>query len=124
MSEYKRHILGSNGEKIACKYLESMNYIIICKNFRCRQGEIDIIARDKNEIVFVEVKTRTNKIYGNPIDAVNWIKQNHIYKASEYFLYSNRLENVSIRYDVIEIYKDAKYYINHIKNVDIINKRN
>ncbi len=120
MSNDERHILGTNGEDIACKYLKSIGYYIICRNFRCKRGEIDIIAKDKNEMIFIEVKTRKNKLYGNPVDAVNWIKQERIYKVSKYYLYLNRLENCSVRYDVIEIYKKDKYYINHVKNIILL----
>lgn len=122
MSEYIRHILGRCGEDIACKYLQNKGYIIYLRNFKCRQGEIDIIARDKKELVFIEVKTRSNKEYGKPVDAVNKAKQKHIYEASKYFVYSNHLENNYIRYDVIEILKREKYYINHIRNVEIKDK--
>lgn len=119
MSEYARHITGKWGEDVACKYLQMKGYKIYLRNFSCRQGEIDIIAKDKREIVFIEVKTRNNESYGKPVDSVNNIKQKHIYEASRYFAYSNHLENSYIRYDIIEILKKDKYYINHIKNVEI-----
>lgn len=121
MSEYKRHILGINGEKIATEYLNKNNYKIIERNFRCRQGEIDIIAYDKKckEYVFVEVKTRTNFEYGKPIDSVNKMKQKHIASATKYYIYLNNIENKYIRFDIIEIYKKDKYIINHIKNAEI-----
>ena len=54
---YKSHITGKIGEKIAQEYLIKNDYEILVKNFRCKQGEIDIIAKDKNELVFIEVKT-------------------------------------------------------------------
>lgn len=115
---YQRHITGRRGEDIAAQYLIQNSYEIIERNFYCRQGEIDIIAKDKIELVFVEVKTRKNKTYGRPIDAVTVYKQEHIIKSIEYYVFKNKLEKVPIRIDVIEIYKNAKnkYYINHIKN--------
>lgn len=121
MSDYERHILGNNGEKIASKYLEKNHYEIIKRNFRCKQGEIDIIAYDnKNrEYVFVEVKTRTNSEYGKPVDSVNKMKQKHIVSATKYYIYLHNLENKYIRFDIIEIYKKDQYIINHIKNVEI-----
>ena len=69
--------LGTVGEDIAAKYLIEQNYKIITRNFMCRQGEIDIIARDtlKKEIVFIEVKTRTSQKYGSPSEAVDENKQ-------------------------------------------------
>ena len=121
MSDYERHILGKKGEKIASEYLEKNHYEIIKRNFRCKQGEIDIIAYDnKNrEYVFVEVKTRTNFEYGKPVDSVNKMKQKHIVSATKYYIYLHNLENKYIRFDIIEIYKKDQYIINHIKNVEI-----
>lgn len=114
---YKKHIVGKIGEDIASKYLMDNNYEIIERNFNCKQGEIDIIARDENEIVFIEVKTRTSKAYGNPIDAVTYYKQKHILKSVEYYLFLRKLENVFVRIDIVEVYKkDGKYHVNHIKN--------
>ncbi len=116
---YERHILGKTGEQVAREYLIKNGYRLLVSNFRCRQGEIDIIAIDKNELVFIEVKTRKNKHYGNPIDAVDKKKQQHILNASKYFIYIHNLENRNIRFDVIEIYAKDKLYINHIKNINI-----
>ena len=115
---YLRHILGKEGEREAEKYLKKNKYKILNKNFNCRQGEIDIIAKEKNEIVFVEVKTRTNKNYGNPIDAITKTKKEHLKKAIQYYLYKNNMEDNFIRVDAIEVYKNKeKYIINHTKNI-------
>lgn len=115
---YKRHIIGKVGENLAVKYLEQIGYKVIERNFECRQGEIDIIALDKNEIIFIEVKTRTNIKFGSPIEAVNETKQKHLLKAVEYYLYSRNLENEFVRIDVIEMYLyNHKYKINHIKQI-------
>ena len=109
--------LGNIGEQIAVEYLEKNNYQILKRNFYCKQGEIDIIAKDKNEYVFIEVKTRTSKQYGNPVDAVTNIKQRHIWKSTKYYVYINKLENAYIRFDIIEILKkENKFYLHHIKN--------
>ena len=111
---------GNIGEEIGSKYLEQIGYKIIERNFSCRQGEIDIIAKDKNEYVFVEVKTRSNIIYGMPRDAVNEDKQKHIYKCTKYYLHMHGLDNAYVRFDVIEIYfLKNKYRLKHLKNVDI-----
>lgn len=115
---YFKKQIGKEGEDIAEKYLLANGYKIIDRNFYARQGEIDIIAKEKNEWVFIEVKTRTNDIYGKPIDAVDSIKQKHLIKTINYYIYSNKLENERIRVDVIEVYKvKEKYVINHIKQV-------
>lgn len=110
--------IGKEGENIATKYLESRNYKIIERNFMCRQGEIDIIALDKDELVFIEVKTRTSVQYGAPVEAVTNIKQKHMKKAIEYYLYKNFIQDRCIRLDVIEIYLcKNKYRVNHIKQI-------
>lgn len=88
------------------------------RNFNTHHGEIDIIARDKNEYVFIEVKTRLSKKYGDAAEAVNNEKIKHILQASKFYIYVNKLENKCIRYDIIEVYMNEKnYLINHIKNV-------
>ena len=104
---YIYHEFGKMGEDIAANYLTKNNYKII-----------DIIAREKDEIVFVEVKTRSSCTYGRPSEAVNESKQKHITKAAKYYIYLNKLENYYIRIDVIEVYfSNNKFYINHIKQI-------
>ena len=117
----QRKIVGNKGEDIASDYLQRNNYEIIDRNFLCRSGEIDIIAKDnlKEELVFIEVKTRKNYHYGNPIDSVTKIKQKHILSATKYYLYIHRLYNIPIRFDIIEILDNQKIRINHVKNVQI-----
>ena len=117
---YKRHVLGEEGEEIAVKYLEKCKYEILMRNFRSYYGEIDIIAKDKNEYVFVEVKTRTNNKFGKPVEAVNKTKKRHIYKTAEYYLYYKKIQNVYVRFDIIEILKKQnRFYVHHIKNAII-----
>ena len=101
----QRQELGKEGEDFAADYLQKQGYEIIDRNFECKQGEIDIIAKDKNEYVFIEVKTRQNFHYGMPCEAVDERKQKHIWNATRYYIYSHKLEDQYIRIDVIEIYK-------------------
>ena len=113
---YLRHRIGKIGEDKATEYLEKLGYKIIERNFVAKQGEIDIIAIDKQELVFIEVKTRTNLLYGLPVDAVDERKQNHLTRAIKYYIYRNHLENEFIRIDVIEVYLSGdNFKINHIK---------
>ncbi|MDI3310483.1 MAG: YraN family protein [Thermoanaerobacterium sp.] len=114
-------ILGNLGETIAEKYLKKSGYIIVCKNFRCPIGEIDIIALNKNSLVFVEVKTRTSTKFGYPKEAVTYYKKNKIIKVAEAFLaFNKKYANCVFRFDVIEILVDPKTFklnnINHIKD--------
>ena len=117
-SMYLRHEIGKKGEDLAVNYLENLGYKIIERNFTANQGEIDIIAKDKDELVFIEVKTRTNSMYGKPIEAVNEPKQKHLISTVKYYLYSKHLENEFVRLDVIEVYLSNKTYkVNHIKQI-------
>ena len=117
---YKNIILGRHGEDKACKYLEQNNYRIIERNFRCKQGEIDIIANDlsKNELVFIEVKTRLNFNFGSPAQSVTFIKQKHLLSVANYYLFLNSINNCFIRFDVIEVFvKNSQIKVNHIKQI-------
>lgn len=116
---YFRQEIGKWGENLARKYLEENNYKVIEKNFFCRQGEIDIIAKDieKKELVFIEVKTRSNFKYGNPAEAVDIQKQKHMTQAIKYYIYKNKIKNIPIRIDVVEVYILQSCKINHIKQI-------
>ena len=110
--------IGSIGEKIAQEFLKNKGYNIINTNFYTKRGEIDIIATMENELIFVEVKTRTNNKYGTPALAVNYTKIKHMKCTAKIFLMLNKFYNYSIRFDVIEIViKNGKTYINHIKQI-------
>ena len=110
--------IGKFGEDEAVKYLEQKGYKISDRNFSCKRGEIDIIALDKNEIVFIEIKARISLKYGLPSEAVTKNKLKHIYKTAEYYLYTRNLLNENIRIDVIEVYiKNNQVIINHLKQV-------
>ena len=107
-------------ESITCKYLCQNHYKIIDKNYYYKGGEIDIIAydEDKNEIVFIEVKTRANGNYGLPSEAVDKRKISNITKGIRKYIHIKNLENKFIRLDLIELfYKNKKFYINHIKQI-------
>ena len=110
--------LGKFGEDRAVDYLKNQDCEILTRNFLCNQGEIDIVAKDKDELVFFEVKTRNSLDYGKPVDAVNNFKQKHIWEAAKYYLYRNKIFNSFIRFDVIEVYiKNNKIFINQIRNI-------
>ena len=118
MRIHEKKELGRCGEQIVEEYLKKNKYQILERNFYCRQGEIDIIARDREEIVFIEVKTRTSVDFGRPSEAVNMIKQKHMYNAAKYFLYRTDLLNMFVRFDVVEVLMcEGKFNINHIKQI-------
>ena len=101
--------VGSDKEELACEFLKSHGAKIIEKNYRCKNGEIDIIARDGKYLCFIEVKFRESTKYGEPEEAVSYIKQKRICKVSRFYLYSKyKSLDTSIRYDVIAISPEDK----------------
>ena len=118
---YKK-LLGGVGEKQALKHLKAKRYKILEKNFSCSFGEIDLIALDKDCYVFVEVKTRSDVRYGEPMEAVNATKQRHIIMSAKYYLQKKGIDenSVKIRFDVIEVKNDnGNLTINHLENAFI-----
>lgn len=112
----KDHELGKIGEDIAANYLMRLGYKIIERNFECKQGEIDIIALHKEELVFIEVKTRTNTFYGEASESVNKFKIKHLLNSIKYYIYKRNLQDEYIRIDIIEVYINGENIkINHIK---------
>lgn len=107
-------IKGSKGEFLAQKYLKENKYTILQTNYKCKIGEIDIIARKSNVLVFVEVKARESNRFGMPREAVNYYKQQKIKQvATSYMLSKGLYEKCQIRFDVIDILGDK---VAHIEN--------
>jgi len=113
-----RIAFGKTGEDLACRELERRGYAIIARRHRCRGGELDIVARDGPTLVFVEVKARDSRAFGDAAEAVTWQKQQRIVRlASEYVMRHHlsdspcRFDVVAIQFDdgrpVIEVFQDA-----------------
>lgn len=109
---------GDRGENVACKYLESKGYTIVCRNFSCQYGEIDIIAQNDKCTAFVEVKTRRKNTNIRPCLSVTKSKQIKIIRTAYIYLQTNKIGKPP-RFDVAEIYLenncDRFYKINYIK---------
>ena len=105
--------IGADKEKLAAEYLEAMGLKVICRNYRTRYEEIDIIAKDEETYVFVEVKYRKSDRYGNPLEAVNANKIKRISMGAVSYLNNHKLplDNTSVRFDVIGICKDDITYV-------------
>ncbi|MBN1622674.1 MAG: YraN family protein [Endomicrobiales bacterium] len=99
--------LGRSGEKEAVKYLKSHGYKVIENNFHTRYGEIDIIAKENEDLVFVEVKLRRSDKYGSPAEAVHRNKQEKIIKTALQYVKLKNLFDKNLRFDVILIGPDA-----------------
>jgi putative endonuclease len=115
---YARLRLGERGEAMACLELEALGYRIVERRYRSRFGEIDIIADDGGTVVFVEVKTKTDGSFGDPVEAVTLQKQRRLVSMAEEYAASRGLDDTPCRFDVvgvdlsvdhprITLYKDA-----------------
>ena len=89
---YVSHELGRIGENIIADYITKLGYKVVERNFACNQGEIDIIAKDKEELVFIEVKTRTDISYGEASEAVTNTKKRHLINSIKYYIYKQKKE--------------------------------
>lgn len=113
--------VGNKGEDIACEYLKSKNYYILERNYQNRFGEVDIICMHKGMLVFVEVKSRRNRDYGLPQEAVNSEKKRKIEMCAKGFVAEKNWYKLHRRYDIIEIIFEEEY-INHIENAFVISE--
>jgi putative endonuclease len=112
--------MGIRGEQIAVKYLLSQGYVILERNYRSRQGEIDIVSKHNNTIIFVEVKTRSSLAYGRPVESINHKKIKHLQYTAQGYMQWKNLNNCACRFDAIEVVIGSlgiKPKINHILNI-------
>ncbi len=106
-------VFGLKGETLACKKLKKMGYKIIERNYKCKLGELDIIAMHKGVLVFVEVKSRTSLLFGRPCLAVDEYKQQKLIKLAQYYINTTEQYNILCRFDVVEVLDDS---VNVIQN--------
>jgi putative endonuclease len=100
-----RKALGFKGEDLAIQYLKKKGFKVIERNYHCPWGEIDLIAREKDTLVFVEIKARTSSEYGLPHEAVDRFKQKKIIHAARIYLAERHLnEEITTRFDVVAIH--------------------
>ena len=99
----KQQQFGRTGETVAARFLKKQRYKILETNYRTPQGEIDIIARDGDTIVFIEVKARTSDHFGNPKGAVTLQKQRKISMTALYYLKATKQSDAKARFDVVSI---------------------
>lgn len=122
----KKRKIGDSAEDMAARYLEKHGYDIVERNFSCKTGEIDIIARLAPEsgshkaaiLAFVEVKSRNSTDYGLPCQAVDYKKRQRIIRTAEFFLLRYPfLKNMQPSFDIVEILRlNGEIFIRHLKN--------
>jgi len=118
-----KQVLGATGEEIAVDYLVSQGYVVFDRNWRSKSGEIDIIASEKfnsqDELIFIEVKTRSSRDYGDPIEAITATKYLRMYRLALEWLSENSASREAWRLDVISIVisRAQEIKIDHLKRV-------
>ena len=111
--------LGQWGESHARRYLEGKGYTVSATNYRCRWGEVDIVARHGEEIVFIEVRTRRGAAFGTPEESVTATKSQRLVATAQHYLGSNGLEQSQWRVDLVSIHLDVAgklLEVNHLEN--------
>lgn len=93
---------GTAAETLACRYLEARGLTLVTRNFRCRSGELDLIMRDREQLVFVEVRSRRHARYGTPAESVTRVKQQRLLRAAAFYLQRQHLD-LPCRFDVVAI---------------------
>jgi putative endonuclease len=110
--------IGGIGEDAAARYLTISGMTLLARNFRVsRMGEIDIIAREKDTICFVEVKTRSSSQFGLPVEAVSLKKRQSITRLASLYLSQMHLHNSPVRFDVVEVIMDKHYQVTDIRHL-------
>ena len=117
MRGLKNKLTGQCGEDVATALLKKKGYKIVERNYRNKIGEIDIIAKNKEDLVFIEVKTRKSEKFGTPAEAVTYYKKQKIVNTAKWYLSNNPTE-LNIRFDVIEVYGG---FDGNVFNLDEIN---
>ena len=112
----RRRLFGQHGEQHAAQFLQSLGYTIVDRNYRCPRGEIDLIARDKETLVFVEVRTHRSREFGDPLASVTRRKQRQIAMTALHYLSRFQLHDRAARFDVIGIMGEGDTaQLTHIK---------
>jgi putative endonuclease len=101
-----RQELGKRGEDLACAELEKLGYVVMDRRFRTRRGELDIVARDGNVLVFVEVRARSGSRYGTPFESVTWQKRQRLSHMAASYLSIKRVTTMACRFDVVSIVEE------------------
>jgi putative endonuclease len=98
------HLLqGRRGERIACRYLLRQGFDILARRYRNRSGELDIVALEREVLVFVEVKTRSSRQFGEPWEFVDWQKQQILRRTAEQFIADHDLGQYAYRFDIVSV---------------------
>jgi putative endonuclease len=111
--------LGQHGEDLAAEYLRRAGFRILARNWRCAEGEIDIVMADRRTLVACEVKTRSGTRYGTPLEAVTRKKRNRLRRLAVRWVVANGVLFDEVRVDVVEVLRDERggFTIEHVRGV-------
>ena len=114
-----KDVLGRRGEDLAALYLQHRGLVILSRNWRCREGELDLVATDASRLVVCEVKTRSSAAYGAPLEAVTAPKARRLRRLAAAWLRENRLRASAVRVDVVSILASPRdgLQIQHLRGV-------
>ena len=113
-----KHVLGLYGERVAGNYLQSIGYEILERNWRCPIGEIDLIVRDENRYVFVEVKTRNGRGFGHPLEAITEMKLGRLRRLVGEWCRTRQLSGIDVRIDAVSVLVEhGRVQFEHVKQV-------
>ncbi len=110
---------GKKGEQLAREHIRQQGYTLLEKNFRCKLGEIDLIARDRHMVVFLEVRTKTSAAYGPAYNSVTPHKRRQVKRVALFYIAQHNLVNTQFRFDVIGILlnpQSGDFHLDHIQN--------
>lgn len=121
MPQTQRQKIGDKGEKLAVKFLKKKGCKILERNYRAdKYGELDIIAKDKSELVFVEVKTKTDEQFGLPEEELTYQKKQRMHRAIQNYLFKKYLTNKEWRADLIAVeIKNGRTEVRHYENIGL-----
>jgi putative endonuclease len=109
--------IGQKGENLAADYLQNAGYTVLERNYRCKLGEIDIIARDNDTLVFIEVRSRSSLAFGLPQESINRRKRHQISKVALEYMIRRKLKNIPARFDVVAVsFEGRKEKVDLIKD--------
>ena len=104
----QRRAVGAYGERVAARHLQDLGLVILDRNWRCPDGEVDLILRDGDEVVFCEVKTRRSGIYGPPAEAVDQRKVRKLRQLAGRWLAESKVRPRGVRFDVVEVFPQQR----------------
>lgn len=114
-----KDVVGQYGEGVAVRHLTGLGFVVLERNWRCELGEIDIVARDGDDLVFCEVKTRTGSGFGSPLEAITWRKASRLRRLAARWLADHEVRPAGVRVDVVGVIRPPRgpALVEHLRGV-------